>query len=161
MEDPEEGGAINDEEGVGADATPAEGDETADDFRSVNVAGFVSVTGGKTSCNRCTKRERGVVIVFVLAKGANLGRISAAVERVFTAVADQNSIFIEVRRCGAIQESRAPVVGGIEGVDPAGRGPLLGGRGRRVGWGLEDGKFTEPISVRGHAGEANCLLQFG
>ena len=161
MEDPEERGAINDQKGVGAHATPAECDETADDFRSVNVAGFVSITGGKTACDWCAERERGIVIVFVLAKGANLGRVCAAVERVFAAVTDENSVLIKVRRCGAVQESRAPVVGGIEGVDPAGGGPIFGRRGDRMRRGLENGEFAEPVSVGSHAGKTNCFLQFG
>ena len=87
------------------------------------------------------------MIVVVLTEGADLGGICAAMKGMFASIADKDGVVLKVDRRGAVQKSRAAIVRGIERVRPTVRGPVLGRGGTRRGGGLEDGEFTEPVSV--------------
>ena len=70
--------------------------------------------------DRSAEGIRGVVIVVVLAEGADLCGISAAMEGMFAAVTDQDGVVLKVERRGAVEEGGAPVIRGVEGVRPTG-----------------------------------------
>ena len=73
---------------MGAYAAPSKGNKASDDFSSVDVAGLISIPGGKAASDWSAERIRGVMIVVVLAEGADLRCVCTAVEGMFAAVAD-------------------------------------------------------------------------
>ena len=102
MKDPEERRSINDEEVVGADAAPPESDKTADDFSGVDVANFESIPRGKATSDWRTESVGGFVVFVIVAEGADLRRIRAAMVGMFATVTNEDGVLIEVRRCGTV-----------------------------------------------------------
>jgi hypothetical protein len=127
----------------------------------VDVAGLITIPGGESAGDRSTEGIRGVVIVVVLAEGADLRGICTAMKGMFASIADKDGVMLEVGRRGAVEKGGAAVIRRIEGEGPTVRGPVLGREGTQRGGRLEDGEFTEPVSVGGHASKADCFLHFG